>query len=424
MPNIVTSNRGVGWMSCLSMVGWMCCFICSWRDVLFYLWLAEWAVCVWLAECAVLSVIGWMCCFICGWLNELFVYGWLNVLFCLWLAECAVLSVVGWMSCLCMVGWMSCSIYGSLNVLFYLWLAECAVLSMVGWNIVMTLVTGVASRLYRKWFSTKCHPTRLSFWKAPTRLSKMVRKPVWMCCLPPSSPSPLPNHHVRTSHAHTHTHTHTHTHIQHSTYCTCFVNTSSSFLWYTSPSKADSNLQCVEVSCIMKKKSLELSRALQFLFIMHLNQLSLVHAWCNNLCDWPFAEQTLFNTTLAFCSKKCRYRHDHGTGRIFSCWSIPENLLQTASVLQCQTKSSLQAVVLKTGGSRHRVCTVFESLGTNRIHFSRPWKSGKTEWGLGNFLNFRGLQNAREKLSAYQSETSFPKTCSLKKKKWPFERNH
>ena len=48
--------------------------------------------------------------------------------------------------------------------------------------------------------------------------------------------------------------------------------------------------------------------------------------------------------------------------------------------------------------------------GENGISFSRPWKSVKTEWCLWKFVNLWSSEKAREKLSAYQSETAFPKT--------------
>ena len=61
----------------------------------------------------------------------------------------------------------------------------------------------------------------------------------------------------------------------------------------------------------------------------------------------------------------------------------------------------------------YRVRTVFEGLwkfGENGIRFSRPWKSVKTEWCLWKFVNLWSSKKAREKLSAYQSETAFPNT--------------
>ena len=61
----------------------------------------------------------------------------------------------------------------------------------------------------------------------------------------------------------------------------------------------------------------------------------------------------------------------------------------------------------------YRVGTVFEGLwkfGENGISFSKPWKSVKTEWCLWKFVNLWSSEKAREKLSAYQSETAFPKT--------------
>ena len=48
--------------------------------------------------------------------------------------------------------------------------------------------------------------------------------------------------------------------------------------------------------------------------------------------------------------------------------------------------------------------------GENAISFPRPWKSVKTEWCLWKFVNLWSSEKAREKLSAYQSETAFPKT--------------
>ena len=90
----------------------------------------------------------------------------------------------------------------------------------------------------------KVSPNETLFLESTNKIVKDGKKTsVPAPLLPPPPPPP------QTTTCTHHTHTHTHTHTQHSTYCTCFINTS--FLWYTSPSKADNNLQCVEVSCIM-----------------------------------------------------------------------------------------------------------------------------------------------------------------------------
>ena len=53
----------------------------------------------------------------------------------------------------------------------------------------------------------------------------------------------------------------------------------------------------------------------------------------------------------------------------------------------------------------------------NEISFSRPWEFVKTERGLLKFVNFVVFRALGKKLSAYKSETAFPKTEEYFKKK-------
>ena len=109
-----------------------------------------------------------------------------------------------------------------------------------------------------------------------------------------------------------------------------------------------------------------------------------VHLTHSSLCAWngfSLKLSWLFGKGVRCCDRSCE-------------WDLPKSHDQANHI-------------------HDRVRTFFEGLwkfGENGISFSRPWKSVKTEWCLCKFVNLWSSEKAREKLSAYQSETAFPKT--------------